>query len=134
MRRSCGGWQKGSRNNRRTRKRKGRRSWRAWRIRSIARYLRKTLCGICKGRGSNGRDEGESQLKNQAGSFSLKLAQGQEDAARQVEKVARQEKHRFERQQLEFEKTLREREEDFEHRSKQREQESTIAFEARLAE
>jgi hypothetical protein len=80
------------------------------------------------------RDEAESQLKHQADSFSLKQAQAEEDAARQVEKVARQEKHRFERQQLEFDKAQREREEEFEHKSKQREQELTIAFEARLAE
>ena len=51
----------------------------------------------------------------------------EEDAARQVEKVVREEKHRSERQQLEFEKTLRQREEDFEHRLKQREQELSLA-------
>jgi hypothetical protein len=80
------------------------------------------------------RDEAESQLKHQTDSLSLKLAQAEEDSARQIEKAVRQEKHRFERQQLEFEKTLRQREEDFEHRLNQREQELTLAFEARLAE
>jgi hypothetical protein len=80
------------------------------------------------------RDEAESQLKHQADSLSLRLSQAQEDAARQMEKTARQEKHRLERQQLEFEKTLRQREEDFEHRFKQREQELAIAFDARLEE
>src|SRR6185295_15821041 len=37
------------------------------------------------------RDEAESQLKHQADSLSLKLAQAQEDTGRQVEKVGRQE-------------------------------------------
>ena len=80
------------------------------------------------------RDAAESQLQQQADSFSLKLAQAKEDAAREMEKAARQEKHRLERQQLEFDKTLRQREEDFEHQLKQREQELSLAFEARLAE
>jgi hypothetical protein len=80
------------------------------------------------------RDEAESQLKHQADGFSVRLTQTQEDGARQLEKLTRQEKHRFERQQLEFEKTLRQREEDFEHRLKQREQELSLAFDSRLAE
>jgi hypothetical protein len=80
------------------------------------------------------RDEAESRLKHQADALSLKLAQAQEDASRQTEKAARQEKHRFERQQLEFQKTLSQRDEDFEHRLKQREQELSLAFEASLAE
>jgi hypothetical protein len=80
------------------------------------------------------RDDAESRLKQQADSLSLKLSQVQEDAARQTEKAARQDKHRLERQQLEFEKTLRQRDEDFEHRWKQRGQEMSLAFEARLAE
>ncbi len=80
------------------------------------------------------RDEAEAQLKHQADALSLKLSQAQEDAARQIEKVTRQQKHRFERQQLEFEKTLRQHDEDSEHRLKQREQELSLAFEARLAE
>src|SRR5436190_297902 len=80
------------------------------------------------------RDTAESQLQQQADSFSLKLSQAQEDAAREQEKAVRQEKHRSERQQLEFRKTLRQREEDFEHRMKQREQELTLGFDARLVE
>jgi hypothetical protein len=80
------------------------------------------------------RDAAESQLHQQADSFSLKLSQAKEDASREMEKVTRQEKHRFERQQLEFGKTLREREEDFEHQLKQCQQELSLGFEARLAE
>jgi len=80
------------------------------------------------------RDTAETQLKHQADFLSLQLAQVKEDAAREIEKVTRQEKHRFERQQLEFDKTLRQREEDFDHRLQQREQELAVAFEARLVE
>ena len=82
----------------------------------------------------NARDVAVSQLKHQADSFSLKLSQAKEDATREIERVARQEKHRLERQQLEFEKTLRQRDEDFERRLKQREQELSLAFDAHLAE
>ena len=80
------------------------------------------------------RDAAESQLKHQGDSLSLKLSQAQEDTARQLEKAARQEKHRFERQQLEFDKTLRQREEDVERQLKQSEQELSLGFDARLAE
>ena len=80
------------------------------------------------------RDTAESQLKHQADSLSRQLSQAQEDAARELEKAARQEKHRFDRQQLEFDKALRKRDEDFEHRLKQREQELSLAFDARLVE
>jgi hypothetical protein len=80
------------------------------------------------------RDTAESQLQQQADSLGLKLAQTKEEAARELEKAARQEKHRLERQQLEFGKTLRQREENLEHQLKQREQELTLGFEARLAE
>jgi hypothetical protein len=80
------------------------------------------------------RDTAESQLQHQADSFSLKLSQAKEDAAREMEKATRQEKHRLERQQLEFGKTLRQREEDFEHQLKQREQELSLGFDARLVE
>ncbi len=82
----------------------------------------------------NGRDTAESQLKHQADSLALRLSQAKEDAARDLEKAIRQEKHRFDRQQLEFEKTLRQKEEDFEHRLQQREQDLVLAFEARLTE
>src|SRR5262245_26330887 len=44
------------------------------------------------------RDTVESQLQHQANSVSFQLAQAKEDAAREVEKALRQEKHRFERQ------------------------------------
>ena len=80
------------------------------------------------------RDTAVSQLQQQAESFSLRLTQAKEEAARELEKVTRQEKHRLERQQLEFGKTLSQREEDFEHQLQQREQELTLQFDARLAE
>jgi hypothetical protein len=80
------------------------------------------------------RDEAESRLKHQSDSLSLKLAQVQEDGTREREKAARQEKHHSERQQLEFEKTLRQRDEEFEHRLNQREQELSLAFDTRLAQ
>jgi hypothetical protein len=80
------------------------------------------------------RDAAESQLKQQSDALNLKLSQAQEDTARELEKAARQEKHRAERQQLEFGKALRRREEDFEHQLKQREQEWSLAFDARVAE
>jgi hypothetical protein len=80
------------------------------------------------------RDTAESQLKHQSDSLSRQLAHAQEDAARELEKTTRQEKHRFQRQQMEFEKTLRQQQEDSERRLKQREQELSLAFDARLAE
>jgi hypothetical protein len=72
------------------------------------------------------RDTAESRLQQQADAYSLKLSQTKEDAARELEKTTRQEKHRFERQQLEMEKTLRQREEDFEHQLKQCQQELSL--------
>jgi hypothetical protein len=80
------------------------------------------------------RDAAQSQLQRQSDSFSIKLTQAREDVTREVEKAVAQEKGRSERQQLEFAKTLRQREEDFDHRSKQREQELSLAFEASLIE
>jgi hypothetical protein len=80
------------------------------------------------------RDTAESQLQQQGDFFSLKVSQAKEDAAREMEKATRQEKHRSDRQQLEFGKTLRQREEDFEHQLKQREQELSLGFDARLVE
>ncbi|MGC3959335.1 MAG: hypothetical protein QM813_15750 [Verrucomicrobiota bacterium] len=80
------------------------------------------------------RDAAEFQAKQQAEVFERQLAQTQEDGAREVEKVTRQEKYRFERQQLDFDKTLRQRTDDFEHRVKQQEHELSVAFESRLAE
>jgi hypothetical protein len=80
------------------------------------------------------RDIVESQLKHQADSLSLQVSQAREQTAREVENAVRQERHRLERQQSEFEKARRQRVEDFEHRLKQREQELSIAFDARLVE
>ncbi len=80
------------------------------------------------------RDTAESQLKHQADSHAVRLSQTKEDAAREMEKAARQEKHRLEKQQLEFEKAQRQREEDSERRGQQREQELALSFEARSTE
>ena len=52
------------------------------------------------------RDAAESQMKQQSDSLALKLSQAQEDAARELDKAARQEKHRLEKQQVEFEKSF----------------------------
>ena len=80
------------------------------------------------------RDMAESQLQKQADSFALALSQAKEDAAREMEKSSRLEKHRAERQQAEFGKMLRQREEEFGHQLKRREQELSLEFDARLAE
>ena len=69
-----------------------------------------------------GRDAAESQLKQQADAFALRLSQAKEDTTREIEKAARQEKHRVERMQLEFTKTLGQREEDLERQLKLREE------------
>lgn len=80
------------------------------------------------------RDAAEAQLKQQSDSLSLRLTQAQEDTARELEKAARQEKHRQERLQLDFDKKLREQEEEFERRLEQREKELVLENEARIAE
>jgi len=80
------------------------------------------------------RDAAEVQLKHQTDTLSVKLAQAQEETNRQVEKITRQEKHRFERQQMEFDKKLRQRDEDVERQLKQCEHELSLGFDARLAE
>jgi len=80
------------------------------------------------------RDAAEAELKHQADLLSRQLMQARDDAAREQEKAIRQEKHRSERQQLDFDKTVRQREEEFARRLQQREQELTLAFEARVAE
>lgn len=80
------------------------------------------------------RDAAESQLQQQAASLSLKLSQAKEDAAREMEKAMRQEKHRLERLQTEFGKSLRQREEDFERQLQQREQELSLGFDTRFGE
>ncbi len=83
---------------------------------------------------ANARDEAVARLQQQTESLSLKLSQANEDAAREIEKASRQEKHRSERQQMELTKTLRQHDEDLEHKLKQREHELSLAFEVRLAE
>jgi hypothetical protein len=75
------------------------------------------------------RDAAEARLQQQADAATFKLAQVKDDTAREVEKAVRLEKHRFDRQQLEFAKALRQREEDAEHQLKQRERELSLAFE-----
>jgi len=80
------------------------------------------------------RDRAEEQLQQQAESFKLQLTQAKEEAAHELDKALRREKHRVELQQLEFNKALQKREEDFEHKLQQREQELRLAFEARLAQ
>jgi hypothetical protein len=83
---------------------------------------------------SHARATAESLLRQQADAFALKLSQAKEDAAREMEKAIRQEKQRQDRQQGEFGKTLRQREEDLERQFKQREQELSLGFDARVAE
>ena len=82
----------------------------------------------------NGRDTAEAQLKHQSDLLARQLSQAKEDAARELEKALRQEKHSSDRQKAEFERALRQRDESFEHRLKQREQELSLAFDARLAD
>jgi hypothetical protein len=83
---------------------------------------------------SQARDLAESRLQQQAEAFAHQLSETREDASREFEKALRQEKQRGERQQMEFTKTLRQREEEFEHLAKQREQELSLAAAARLTE
>jgi hypothetical protein len=80
------------------------------------------------------RETAEAELLAQAESFSLRLSQAKDEAIREVEKNARQEKQRMERQLLEAGKAQRQREEEFDRQLKQREQELALAFDARLAE
>jgi DNA-binding transcriptional regulator YdaS (Cro superfamily) len=82
----------------------------------------------------NAREVAGAQLKQQAQAHSGRLTQAQEEAARETEKAVRAERQKFERTQMEFEKTLRQRDDAFEHRLKQREQELNVAFGSRLAE
>jgi len=82
----------------------------------------------------NARDAACSQLQLQLEALSLELTQAKEETARELEKAARQEKYRLERQQLEFAKTLRQRNEELEHQSKRRQQELALGSESRLAQ
>lgn len=81
----------------------------------------------------NACDEARAQLQQQTEAYEFKLTQAREDAAREIEKGVRQEKHRAERQQLEFNKTLRQATENFEHQLKQQEQQLTLEADTRLA-
>jgi hypothetical protein len=84
------------------------------------------------------RDTAEFQLKHETDVFAARLSQAQEDATRELEKAARLEKNRFERQQLEFDKTLRqklqEQEAAFQAKLKQHEEELAIQAGARETE
>jgi hypothetical protein len=84
------------------------------------------------------RDNAEYQLKHEKEAFAARLAQLKEDAAREMERAARQEKSRSERQQLEFDKNLRykfqEQEAAFQAKQKQREEEMAIRAAARETE
>jgi hypothetical protein len=79
------------------------------------------------------RDAANSQLQLQTESRSLELTQAKADAARELEKAARQEKQRLEQQQAEFAQTLRQANEEFDRQLRQREQELTSQFETLLA-
>jgi len=78
------------------------------------------------------REDANRQLQQQTESLTLRLAQAQEEAEREHAKILRQEKFRLERQQLDFDKALREQNEEFDRRLKQREQELTLEAEDRL--
>jgi len=80
------------------------------------------------------RDAAESELQQQTDSLSIKLSQAREEATREMEKVLRREKLRFERQQMEFAKALRQREEDCAHQLQQREQELSLGFDTTFME
>ncbi|MGZ5529071.1 MAG: hypothetical protein ACXWJB_10405, partial [Limisphaerales bacterium] len=80
------------------------------------------------------RDMAEAQLKQQSDAFAVRMSQSKEDASREVEKAVRNEKQRADRQQIEFEKSLRQREDDFERRLRQREQELAATHDLELAE
>ena len=83
---------------------------------------------------SRARDAAETQLKHQSDTLALKLAQVEENAARELEKATREEKNRLGWQELEFEKKLRVREEALEQQLKKKEQDLVFAFDAKLAE
>ncbi len=79
------------------------------------------------------RDAARLQMQHQTDSLEFKLTQAKEEAARELDKALRQEKYKLERQQLEFAKTLREKDEEFERRLQQREQELALAADERRA-
>jgi len=79
------------------------------------------------------RDNARLQMQHQTDSLEFKLTQAKEEAARELDKSLRQEKYKLERQQLEFAKTLREKNEEFDRRLQQREQELALAADERRA-
>ena len=78
------------------------------------------------------RDAARTQAQQQTESLTFKLTQAKDEAVREMDKALRQEKYKVERQQLEFNKTLRERNEEFDRQLKQREQELSLEADARL--
>ncbi len=80
------------------------------------------------------RDAAEAQLRHQAESFAAQLAQVKDEAALARDTAVREEKLRQERQQADYERALRQREEESNRRLKQRERELSAAFESRLDE
>ncbi|HZV34955.1 MAG TPA: hypothetical protein VFB72_10315 [Verrucomicrobiae bacterium] len=78
------------------------------------------------------RDTAEARLKDETAALSAKITQAREDAAREIDKAARQEKARNEKQQADFEKKTRQLEEALELRLKQREKDLAFEFENRL--
>jgi hypothetical protein len=80
------------------------------------------------------RDAAEFQLRQQTEVLERQLAQVKEDAARELEKAIRLAKHQAERQQLEFDKAVRQQVDEKESRLKQQEHELTVTLDTRLAE
>ena len=84
------------------------------------------------------RDTAESELKSKSEEFAARLAQAQDEAARETEKAVRQERNRWERQQVELEKGQRQKvqqlEAAFQAKLKQREEELGIKAAARETE
>jgi hypothetical protein len=84
------------------------------------------------------REQAESKLKHQTELLAAETSQTKEDAARDLEKAARQAKNDLERQQIESEKTLRQKlqqqEASFAAKLKQREEELAIRAAARETE
>ncbi len=80
------------------------------------------------------RDRAESELKHATESNARQLTLAQEEASRELEKAIRAEKQRTEKLQADFERTLRQREEEQERRLKQQQQELELGFETRLLE
>lgn len=80
------------------------------------------------------QDVAESQLRHQSEDISGQISQAREEAVREVEKLARADKQRVERQLTDLEKAMRQREEEFIHQLKQQEQEMALAQDSKLAD